>query len=281
MTVTDTRQDVRILARPAVGAQVRALTGYLLRRQAISILVWGLALGAYDALVVIAYPAFKSSIAQELNHLAPSARALMGVQGNGTSIESWLAINTFNLLAPLALAFFPILIGARAIAGREEHRSMDLLLSNPVPRWVLVLATILTTGIGLLGILFLFGLLTWLSCLLIDVHLSIAETAAAVLNLWPLCLFFGGLALLCSALFRRSSLPVAVSGAVLVAMYVGQALASTSPSMRFLGTVSLFHYYGSAIEHGIPWVSFVTTSLIALLLAALAAIAFYRRDVYT
>lgn len=274
------QSDVASPSTPAAGGQLGALTLHLLRNQAVSILVWGISLGVLDVLTVLSYPAFKDSIKQTLNHMSPEARALFGIQGTGTSIESWLALNTFNLIAPLSLAFFPILIGARAVAGREERQSMDLLLSNPLPRWVLAAATVLTMAMGLLGILLLFGFLTWLPAVLINVPLTVSAAAAAVLNLWPLCLFFGASALLCSALMRRSGLAIAIPGGLLVAMYVGEALGSTSPSMRFLRTVSLFHYYGSAVEHGVPWASFVTISLLAVLLTVLAALAFYRRDIY-
>jgi ABC-2 type transport system permease protein len=274
------RTDVADPARPAAGSQFGALAAYLLRNRLVSILVWGVSLGALDVLTVLSYPAFKDSIKQTLSHMSPEARALFGIQGSGTSIESWLALNTFNLLAPLSLAFFPVLIGARAIAGREERQHLDLLLSSPLPRWILIAATMLTKAVGLAGILFLFGLLTWLPAALIGVPLTAATAAAAVLNLWPLCLWFGALALLCSALVRRAALAVAIPGAVLVAMYVAAALGSTSPGMRPLGYVSLFHYYGSAIEHGVPWASFLTISLLALVLAGLAGLAFYRRDVH-
>lgn len=274
-----TTADAQVHGRAASG-QLAALTIHLLQTRVVSILVWGLSLGALNVLTVLSYPAFKDSIKETLNHMSPDARALFGIQGSGTSIESWLALNTFNLLAPLSLAFFPILTGARAIAGREERQSMDLLLSNPLPRWVLIAATILAMALGLLGILFLFGLLTWLPAVLIGVHLPVADAAAAVLDLWPLCLFFGALALLCSALVRRSSLAVAIPGAVLIAMYVGEALGSMSPSIPFLRGLSLFHYYGSAVEHGIPWTSFLMISLLALFLAILGGFAFFRRDIY-
>ncbi len=157
---------------------------------------------------------------------------------------------------------------------------MDLLLNNPLPRWVLMAATALTMTIGLLAILFVFGFLTWLPVALIGLHLTVAAVTAAVLNLLPLCLWFGALALLSSALVRRSSLAIAIPGLVLIAMYVGEALGTASPSMRFLRAVSLFRYYGSALEHGVPWPSFLTISLLALVLAVLASVAFYRRDIF-
>jgi ABC-2 type transport system permease protein len=274
------RTGVVDAVKPEAEGQLRALTAHLLRNHVVSVLVWGVSLGVLDLLTVLSYPAFKDSIKQTLSHMSPEARALFGIQGSGTSIESWLALNTFNLIAPLSLAFFPILIGARAVAGREERQGMDLLLSNPLPRWVLGAATVLTMAIGLLGILFLLGFLTWLPAALIGLHLSVAATTAAVLNLWPLCLWFGTLALLCSALVRRAALAIAIPGAVLIAMYVAEALGSTSPSMSFLRSLSLFHLYGSAVEHGVPWASFVAISLLALGLAVLASLAFYRRDVY-
>ncbi|MGI8827327.1 MAG: ABC transporter permease subunit [Chloroflexota bacterium] len=266
--------------KPAAAARLRALTAHLLGTQLVSVLIWGVSLGALDVLTVLSYPAFKDSIRQTLSHMSPGARALFGIQGSGTTIESWLALNTFNLIAPLALAFYPIIMGSRAVAGREEQRSMDLLLSNPLPRWVLPAATVLTMAAGLLAVLLLFGFLTWLPAALVGLHLSAGVTSAAVLNLWPLCLCFGALALLCSTLVRRSSLAIAIPGAVVVAMYVAEAIGSTSPSVSFLRYLSLFHYYGSAIEHGIPWASFLTISLLALLLAGVATLAFYRRDIY-
>lgn len=280
MIDAEVRQDAPSATRPPAVPQLAALTIHLLRTQVLSILIWGISLGAYDVLVVLSYPAFKGSINHELSQLPASARALFGIQGTGGSIESWLALNTFNLIAPLALAFYPILIGARAIAGREERQGMDLLLSNPLPRWVLVAATALAMAIALLGILFLLGLLTWLPAVLIGVHLPITEATAAVLDLWPLCVWFGTLALLCSARVRQSTFAIAVSGGVLLAMYVAEALGSMSPSVQFLRTVSLFHYYGSAVEHGVPWASFGTILVLALLLAVLAGLAFYRRDIY-
>lgn len=280
MVRTKVWQNAPSTTSPATIPQLAALTAHLLRTRTVSGLIWGSSLGIYNVLVVLSYPAFKHSISQELNQLPPAARALFGIQGTGASIESWLAINTFNLIAPLALAFFPILLGGRAIAGREERQGMDLLLSNPLPRWVLVAATLLAMAIGMLAILFLFGFLTWLPAALMGLRLPASEAAAAVLNLWPLCLWFGALALLCSTLVRQSTVAIAVPGAMLLGMYVIEALSSMSPSVHFLRAVSLFHYYGSAVEHGMPWASFVTIFTLTLVLAVLAALAFYQRDIF-
>jgi ABC-2 type transport system permease protein len=45
--------------------------------------------------------------------------------------------------------------------------------------------------------------------------------------------------------------------------------------------VSVFYYYGSAIENGIDWMHFGSITLIALGLSLLAALVFKQRDIYT
>ncbi len=116
---------------------------------------------------------------------------------------------------------------------------------------------------------------------ILDVDLSLQRTAEAMLNLWPLCLFFGGLAMLCSAVFHRRALAIAIPGAVLVGMYFLNALSNLVEEIENLRPLSVFYHYGSAIEDGIEWVSFGGVTLTTLLLVLLAALAFDRRDVYT
>jgi ABC-2 type transport system permease protein len=196
------------------------------------------------------------------------------------SPEGFLDSQVFSL-APLALAFFPILACAGAIAGAEERGTLDVLLGNPLPRWQLVAGSFLATALSLLGILAVVGLLTYVTAVLLDVDLSLLTTAGTVLNLWPISMFFGGLALLCSALFHRRALAVAIPGGMLFAAYLADVLGRISDDLEDLRPASVFYYYGSAIRDGIDWSNFAGVTLAALLLALLAALAFSRRDIYT
>ncbi len=116
---------------------------------------------------------------------------------------------------------------------------------------------------------------------ILDVDLSIQKTAEAMLNLWPLCLFFGALAMLCSAVFHRRALAIAIPGAVLVGMYFLNALSYLVEEIEDLRPLSVFYHYGSAIEEGIYWANFGGVTLATLLLVLLAVLAFARRDIYT
>ena len=259
---------------------------HTIRLQRRSMVIWGVALGSLSLMTVGFFPSLEDQ-GDQLNKLVesypPEMRDLFGM-GEGTdlaTIEGFLASQVFSFMAPLALAFFPILASAGAIAGAEERGTIDVLLGNPIPRWQLVVGKFVGTAISTVGIVAILGLFTWVPAVLLDIGLSIRYTAEAVLNLWPLCLFFGGLAMLCSALFHRRVLAIAIPGAVLIAMYFVNALGNTVEDLEDTQPFSVFHYYGSAIEHGIDWTDFGGVTLAALVLVLLAVLAFRRRDIYT
>jgi ABC-2 type transport system permease protein len=261
------------------------LVTHVLRLQFRSIVIWGVALGLLSALTVVSFPPFSegNQLNEMLQNYPPEMRELFGIK-EGTdlfTIEGFLASQLFSFLVPLALAFFPILASAAAIAGAEERGTIDVLLSNPVPRWQLVVGSLVATAVSLLGIVAILGLFTWVPALLLDVDLSLRKTAEAMLNLWPLCLFFGGLAMLCSAVFHRRALAIAIPGAVLVGMYFLNALGNLVEEIEDLQPLSVFYHYGSAIEEGIDWANFGGVTLATLLLVLLAVLAFARRDIYT
>ncbi len=183
--------------------------------------------------------------------------------------------------APLALAFFPIMVLAGAIAGAEERGTIDILLGNPLPRWQLVIGNFIATALSLLAICAIVGLLTWGTAVLIDVELSLQQVTDAVLNMWPISLLAGAVALLCSALFHRRGLAIAIPAFLLFGMYLLDTIGRASEDLEDLRPISVFYYYGSAIEKGIDWTNFGGITLVALALALLAVLVFSRRDIYT
>lgn len=270
----------------ASGGTLIALVRHTFRQQLRSVIVWGLALGLLSVITVASFPALEEqapAINELIESYPPEMRELFGA-GEGTdltTIEGFLASQVFSFMAPLALAFFPILAAANAIAGAEDRGTIDVLLGNPIPRWQLVWSSFAATALSLLCVLAILGLATWVPAVLLDVELPLSRTAEAVLNMWPLCAFFGGLAMLCSALFHRRLLAIAIPGAVLVASYFVNALGNTVEALEGARPLTAFYHYGSAIEDGIAWTSFAGMTLVALLLVFLASLAFSRRDIYT
>lgn len=274
--------EVRKARKGATGGALAPLVLHLARTQTRSVVIWGLALGAYSAAMAASFTTFSGS-ADQMNQMMEAypdgVLEAFGITDLG-DVGNFLHSQVF-ILAPLALAFFPILAAAGAIAGAEERGTIDVLLGNPIRRPYLVAGSFLATAISLLGILAVVGLLTWVAAALVDVDLPPASVAAAVLNLWPVCLFFGGMAMLFSALLHRRALAIAIPAFVMFAMYLMDTLGRVSEDLEYLRPWSVFYYYGSAIEDGIDWANFAGITGIALLFVSLAALAFQRRDIYT
>ena len=281
-TVADRGGQRRHAQRRAPRGTLFALVSHTNRMQARSVIIWGAALGLYSAAMVASFTAIEGSAAQ-LNKLMDAYPKGMleafGVTDLGDP-ANYLHSQFFGL-APLALSFFTILALAGALAGAEERGTIDVLLGNPLPRWQLVVGSFLATAFSLLGICAVVGLLIWGTAVLVDVELSLREITDGVLNLWPICIMFGALALLCSALFHRRALAISIPAFLLFGMYLIDTVGRASEDLEDWRPASVFYYYGSAIEKGIDWMHFGGITLIALALVLLAALAFRRRDIYT
>ena len=268
--------------RAAPFATLPALVIQTIKSQRRGVLIWGGALGLYSAALVASFTTFSGS-ADQMNQLLEAYPEGMldafGITDMG-DVENYMSAQVF-VLAPLALAFFPILAAAGTVAGAEERGTIDVLLGNPIPRWQLVVGSFVSVAVSLLAILTLMGAMTWAAALLMDVDLSLQSTAEAVLNMWPLCLLFGAVAMLCSAFFHRRALAVAVPAFLLFAMYLLDTLGRVSEDLEDLQPISAFYYYGSAIENGIDWPSFAGLTLTAGALVLLSILAFRHRDIYT
>jgi ABC-2 type transport system permease protein len=272
----------RHAAKRAPRGTLFALVSHTVRMQLRGVIIWGAALGLYSAAMVASFTAIEGS-AEQLNQLMEAYPKGMleafGVTDLGDP-ANYLHSQVFGF-APLALSFFTIMALSAAVAGAEERGTMDVLLGNPLPRWQLVIGNFVAAALSLLAICAVVGLLTWGMAVLVDVELSVRQVAEAVLNLWPVCIMFGALALLCSALFHRRGLAIAIPAFLLFGMYLLDTIGRASEDLEDLRPVSVFYYYGSAIENGIDWVDFGGIILVALALVLLAVLAFGRRDIYT
>lgn len=259
-----------------------SLIRHQLSLQTRGVLIWGLVFGLYSAALTAAFTTFASEAGQMDQMLEAYPEGLLdafGISSLGT-IEAFLDSQIFYL-APLALSFFTILAAAGAIAGAEERGSIDILLGNPLPRWQLVVGNFVATALSFLAILAIAGALTWVTALLMDVDLTLSTTAEAFLNIWPTGLFFGGVALLCSTIFHRRALAIAVPGFLLFAMFMMNVMGNVSEDLEYLQPYSVFYHYGQVAVDGMDWVSFAGIIAVVFVLVGLAVLAFRRRDIYT
>jgi len=232
-------------------------------------------MAAVDLLI---YPSYKDSFED-----FQLPEAMQGFIGSGVSIgspEGFLATEFFSWI-PLVLAILAIAGGTAAFAGEESAGTMDLLLSQPIPRWRVVLAK---TGALLLAIT-----LAALSALIgfaiakrfVDFDIGMGRLAAATLSMLPVIFLFLGLSLWASARFpNRGLAAMLITGLVVIAYFI-QILGEAAPVLETIRKLSPFYWSepSRVLLHGFAWGRSGALLLLAGIAVAAAGWAFDRRDI--
>ena len=198
--------------------------------------------------------------------------------GDLSTVEGFYQVEVFGMMAPIAVLVVTISIGARALAGEEENRTIGLLLANPVPRTALVrekAATMVLFGAAVGAVIFA-GVAggSWIS----GVGLDVGNVAAAALLATLVGLVFGALALFLSASTGRARLAIFVPTGAAVAFHVMNSLAEINDAAW--GQLSPFYYYISSdpLRNGLDWGHAALLTALAAALVLLALPTFERRD---
>jgi ABC-2 type transport system permease protein len=256
-------------------------TGAVIRRgiadQRRAVLTWGGSMGAMGAFIAAIYPSVKDSLLKVVQSYPAGLKQAFGVQGFDT-VESYVHAELFSLIVPLAIGFFAIRSATRETVQAEERGYLETLLSLPLPRRVLAGGSAVATAVIAAGILVVLALLTFVSGRVAGTGISFGLTMAGALGLWPMAMFFAGVASVAGGLVGRSSEVVGIAGGGLVAMYVLDLAGRLTSSLEALRYVSAFHYYGAPIRDGIDIGDFLLLTAAAVVLIAVGAVLFDRRD---
>lgn len=201
--------------------------------------------------------------------------------GNLTTPEGWYQIETFGMMAPIAVMVVAVAIGAGALAGEESRRTMGLLLANPVKRSRVVLEK---SGAMVLYSLAV-GAATFagvaLGSVLGDLGMDMGDLGATCLLQSLVGLVFGALALALSAGTGRKR--VAIFGAIGagVGLHLLNSLAELNEAIADWGRFSPFYYYlgNDPLNNGMDWGNAAVLAGLTLGLVALSLVLFQRRDI--
>jgi ABC-2 type transport system permease protein len=208
---------------------------------------------------------------------------LMAAFGGGdlNTPEGWYQIETFGLMAPIALMLVAIAVGARALAGEEARRTMGLLLANPIKRSKIVIekAWAMVAGAVMIGFATFAGVTA--GSLLGGLGMDIGNIAATSLLATLLGLVFGALALALSAATGRGSVAIFGSIGVAFVSYVASSFLPLSESLAGFAKWSPFYYYLSSdpLVTGMNWGNGAILAGLTLGLVALSVVLFQRRDI--
>ncbi len=258
------------------------LAVHTIRVERRALIGWALSTAVLVGTVLAFWPSISGNdaLTQSFANLPPSVRAATGLSDLG-SPAGYLQGQLFATLAPLIFLSFGIGRGARAIAGEEEARTMDLLLAAPVRRVRVVGEKGAAIAVQLLGL----ALVMWVTLLavdpLVDVHLSAGRLAAATVGSMALGMLYGGLALALSGATGRRGLSLGVAAGLAGAGFLYTSIAPFVGGLANHLTLSPFQLaYGyEPLTTGMDWGYLALLVGGASALTALSALAFDRRDV--
>ncbi|HVY97121.1 MAG TPA: ABC transporter permease subunit [Solirubrobacterales bacterium] len=260
-----------------MSAQLTALIAAHLSDRRRSVIAWGLPLGLMSAFIVAIFPSVQEPIAEAVKSYPAGLKEAFGI-GELANVEQYLHAEMLSLIVPLAMGYLAVRAVASGLAGAAETGRLDVVLSAPVSRSRVVVAGFLASAVELAAVLVVTGVLTGLGSLLAGADLAAGPAVAGFANVWPLAMLFAGLGIVVCGFSLRTSVVTGSVAGVLVAMYVVDLVGRLDTGLSGVRYVSVFKYYGNAIEDGIEPLAFVGVTAVAVLLAALGAWLFERRD---
>jgi ABC-2 type transport system permease protein len=242
---------------------------------------WSIAIAAVSLMYTSFYPSIKTSAADLQAYVDKLPEAFKNIIGeNYSSPTGYLRGEVFSSLGLLLLLIFAIGAGARAIAGEEENRTLDLLLSTPLRRAQILRDKAAVAAIVTLALVTVLFVVLWIIGRPFDLVVPAAELATACLMLGLVALAFGGIALAIGAATGRRVLANAIAGGYAVLSLIVNALAPSVTALEPLRPFSPFRWYldPDPLIGGLHVANVCVLAGIAIVGYGVALVAFERRD---
>ncbi|MFQ5793635.1 MAG: ABC transporter permease subunit [Candidatus Bipolaricaulia bacterium] len=250
------------------------------RRRAL--LWWGIGLVGLALYTTLFYPTIRDNPEfSDIFEQAPEfMKAIVGDISDLTSPEGYLNAELFSLMMPLLFMIFTIGMGSGAIAGEEERGTLDLLLSNPLPRSKVALEKFVAMIGATLVLAFIFWLGLVVGTIAAEMEIGLGRLVEMTLSSVLLGLAFGTLALTLGCITGKRGLSIGVASTLGVATYFLNSLATLVETLEPFRKLSPFYYYSSAepLKNGLNPGHVAVLIGLTVVLLAVALIAFERRD---
>ena len=235
------------------------------------------------AIIIMLFPSIGAADELEalFEQMPPVVQAMIGEEFDLSTAAGYLDIRMFATIAPIIFLVYAIARGNAAIAAEETRGTMDLLLSNPVRRWRIVVENALSMLVGLAII----GLALWAGLLIggaiMDVEFDGARAGQATLMGALLGMVFGALTLLIGGSTGNSGRSIGISAAAAIGTFF---LHSLSPLIDWLEPYRVLSPFYYSTGHSVMLEGFNPAYATVLLLITtgltiLAVLVFQRRDV--
>ncbi len=251
-----------------------------------SLLLYVIGLGLLVGITVGVYPTVREGADTFTQLIESMPQGLMSMFGSSDAAEllspSGFVNSRVNAsIGAIVLTVFAISLGTAAIAGEEDRRTMDLILSTPTPRRVIVLSRFaaMVTMVSIVAVAIL--LVMVVANPIVDLGFSIGNMVASNFQLALLALVFGALALAVGGLTGRRGVTIGLASGVTVATFFINGLAELVDWLQGPQKLTPFYWLQRAnpLSNGL---SLEDTLIMLIVIGALLGIAvwgFERRDV--
>ncbi|MDQ2807839.1 MAG: ABC transporter permease [Chloroflexota bacterium] len=243
-----------------------------LRDMSLSAVAWAGFLAGYTLLITAAL----SDLIEPIRTLARSPLGKMFLNGMDTTMSVLQA--AYWSFVVLILAGFAVLQVA-AWTAEEEAGRLELVLSTPQPRPRLLLARAVALLVWTAAIAAAVGGVLLLGDQIYALHLDSAGLPGALLGLLPFVLVISSAGWALAAHLKRPGGAVPVVAAVVVAMFILDALAPLLQLPDWVARLSIFTQYGHPLIVGWQADGLAVLTLASVALLALALWGIARRDI--
>lgn len=259
---------------------------YELRKRRNAIIGWGTGMGLYILYILVLYPTIGEAYSGLIENLGDNPLFQMfGDFQSMTTFSGFFSLYVADYL-PLILAIYAIVNGTAALAGEEEAGTLELILSQPLARWQIVLAKAVAMMVAMLLILLVTAVMTIITFIAMEEQLgstgvSLGDITVLILYAWPVVMVFMLLAMFLGAFLPNRRLAATGVTLFLVIAFFGDNLAGLSDTLESLQPLFPFSYYDGSqvLEEGVPLDDLLLLLGANVALLLLALVSFQRRDV--
>ena len=228
-------------------------------------------------------PMYASIPAETLTTFEQLPEQLMALFGGGdmSTPEGWYTLETFGLMAPVAVILVTVVMGAGALAGEESRRTMGLLLACPISRYRVVFEKAIPMVLFAIVVGFATFAGVALGSLIADLGMSIGNIAATATLQVLVGLVFGSLAFALSAGTGRTSISIYGAAGAALFFHLFNSFGALNDGIADLAWLTPFHYYlgNDPLNSGLDWVNAAVLTVLSVVLIGMSFALFQRRDI--
>lgn len=277
--VTAARRDVGgglVASRPSRRARTYLLgsvLGFAVRRNLRPLAGWGAGVGVYFLLIGLVATSMLALLSKD-----PQLAETAGQAGFGglTSIGGYVGVLSGVVAVPVGV--FSV-ARVDALRSMEAARTLVLLAARPLSRTRLLAAEGAAALCGALFVSTVAGWTTWCGITLTSAHLRLVDALGGAWNTLPVTLLSAGAAILALGWFPRATVLVGLLPAVGGFLFLVLARYLRAPG--WVADVSPFAHLAPVPAAQPNWPATATMTVLAVLLAAVGAVGYRRRDLLT